>query len=106
MIASPANTTLLFASHDFGAIFLRPSDSKDLLKDIVEHFTIFVLHPSVPYAKLFETTQHYQVHAGLVWDVKSYFHDLQQLYAPDYPGPFTIGVWWQEANKKDTSAAH
>ena len=99
---------LLFAGQELDGLYLFPSDNKLCLGDVVHHFTFFALHFSKPYASLCrEADYDYRtlpVGEGLGW--RGYLEELQELYAPDHPGPFTIGVWWQDADKKDTSDCH
>ena len=82
---------------------MQPADSKIALRDIVHHFTLFALHPSKPYAVLFVELSPPGCQldrVGLGWGNGKFLSELQKLYAPDYPGPFTVGVWWQEADSK------
>lgn len=84
-------------------IYVQPSSHRHALKDLVHHFTLFALHPSKPYVEFVKTGTHSScqlVEAGEVWGWRSYLSDLQELYGPNYPGPFTIGVWWHKANSK------
>ena len=83
-------------------MFVHPARPRDHLKDIMHHGTFFALHPAVPYATCFESlspAECQSLPAGHRLGLSDYLSKLQELYAPDYPGPFTIGIWWQEPDR-------
>ena len=96
-------------SADQGSIgvYLYPADRNTCLKDIVDSFKFFALHPSQPYAIQIECPplEAMGAEAGTGWGYPEYLTDLQKLYPSDYPGPFTIGVWWKDRDKQSTSIA-
>ena len=72
------------------------------LADVVQQFTIFVLHPSWPYATNFIEVNHIEQDIdflGYQYDLLS----LQKHYTTDldFQGPFTFGIWWQGVDSED-----
>ena len=98
----------LFAGQESAGIFLYPPPYT-VLADVVQHFTIFALHPSKPYVSLCRniTLLPYKtLPAGTGVGRRSYLSELQKMYPTGYSGPFTIGVWWQAIDNKVTLDGH
>lgn len=94
----PGSFLVLMSAGQVG-VYVGPSDEKYALKDLVHDFTLFALHPSKPYVRLVEECTHSDCqHIKYAWGWLNYLSRLQNLYAPGYPGPFTIGVWWHKLN--------
>lgn len=73
------------------------------LRDIMHHGILFALHPAMPYVTCVRQLPHASVQtapAGKGLCSCDYLSELQKLYAPHYPGPSTIGVWWQEPERQ------
>lgn len=99
-MAAKASVVPSDAGHRRLAVILTPTHKEDVLEDMVHHCTFFALHPCRPYATAFEEE-------GIVRDVNvvragakgflSNLNNLQKLYARPFSGPFTTGVFWQDA---------
>lgn len=82
------------------AVFVQPPQQV-FLRDIMQYGILFALHPTRPYVACFYQLSSCQTtSAGHGRGFTDYLSQVQKLYAPDYPGPFTIGIWWQEPDRK------
>lgn len=96
---------VLCADEEMAAVSLHPSCRTDFLREIVHDFTLFALHSSNPYVQRCKYVNHDKVKVVKVGGGRGfpdYLTSMQhKLYDLDYPGPFTIGVSWQQANNED-----